>query len=182
MKKLVAVLLVFFIVMGRVSLMAQAKPRLTLDLTKLTAVNVLAGDKVGDPIGGTKLRNVEPFPKTYADLMILIPDMPGVNWAGFDRIIVKIRYFDASGKEMAQADTRAMVTLVYDINGDLRGPSMGPGPNTPLKVLNVGGYSSAISDTGSAMRLTKAPGAILFQNSHVDVKFIEVDEITFYKK
>jgi len=72
--------------------------------------------------------------------------------------------------------------LVYDFNpGDLRGPAMGPGANTPVKEFNVGGFSGIIStDKGIRMRLTKPPKAILFQNNHVGVKFIEVTEITFH--
>jgi hypothetical protein len=166
MKKLVAVLLVFFIVMGSVSLMAQAKPRLTVDLKTLPLI-----------------KNEAAFTKNYDDLLIKFPAWPaGTDFTAFDRIIVKVKYFNANGVEMPQNDTRAMVTLIYDVNGDLRGPDMGPGPNTPLKVLNVGGYSSSISGAGSAMKLAKAPEAILFQNSSVDVKFIEVEEITFFKR
>jgi hypothetical protein len=184
MKKLVAVLLVFFLIMGSVSLMAQAKPRLTLDLSKLTAVNLLPGDKIGDPIGGTILMNDEPFPKNYADLMVLIPEMPGVDWTAFDRVIIKVKFFREKGKsEVAQPkDGLGMVTILYDVNGDIRGGSgEGPGPNNPLKTYNLGGTSSRISTGGSPLRMTKAPGGILIQNSTSDVKFIQLMEVTFFK-
>jgi hypothetical protein len=183
MKKLVAVLLVFFIVMGSVSLMAQAKPRLEVDLKTLTKVSI-ASDKVGDPIrGGNPLRNNEPFSKNYDDLMFLIPAMPNVDWTAFDRVILKVKYFNEAGVEMPQADTRAMATIIYDPKGDLRGGSgEGPGPNNPLKTYNVGGYSTNISGNGAPIKMNKAPGAILLQNSSADVKFIEIEELTFFKR
>jgi hypothetical protein len=164
MKKLAVTLTLFLIVMGSVSLFAQ--DRLTVDLKTLPLT-----------------KNATAFTKNYDDLLITFPAWPAtVNWTSFDRIIVKVKYFDANNREIRQGDTKAMVTLVYDPNGDLRGPDMGAGPNTPLKVFNVGGTSSPISGNGSAIRLTQAPGAILFQNSDANVKFIEVQEITFFKR
>jgi hypothetical protein len=183
MKKLVAVLLVFFIVMGSVSLMAQAKPRLEVDLKQLKVVSVVE-DKIGAPTGQT-VKNGTAFTKNYDDLMILLPEFPAsVKWADFDRVILKVKYFDASGKEMPQADGRAMATIIYDPNGAIRGPAgggEGPGPNNPLKTYNVGGYSTSISGNGARIRMDKAPGALLIQNSSADVKFIEVEELTFFK-
>jgi hypothetical protein len=185
MKKLVAVLLVFFIVMGSVSLMAQDKPTLTLDLKTLKAVNLNAGDKIGDPIPGGALKNTVPFPKNYSDLMILIPAMPNVKWDAFDRVIIKVKYFGEDGKEMKnQKDGMGMVTILYDVNGDIRGGSgEGPGPNNPLKTYNLGGSSSRISTSGgSPLKMDKAPGGILIQNSDAVVKFIELVEVTFFKR
>jgi hypothetical protein len=165
MKKLAVTLVLFLIVMGSVSLFAQ--DRLTVDLKTLPLT-----------------KNSAAFAKNYDDLLIEFPAWPGsVNWANFNRVIVKAKYFDQNNREIRQQDGQAMVTLVYDPKGDLRGPEMGSGPNTPLKVFNVGGGSSSISGTnGTAVRLTQAPGAILFQNSNVNVKFIEVEEITFYRR
>jgi hypothetical protein len=74
-----------------------------------------------------------------------------------------------------------MVSLIYDLKGDIRGPEMGPGKNTPLKEFNVGGVSGSVSsEKGVRITLTQQPGAILFQNSNAGVKFIEVTEITFH--
>ena len=129
-------------------------------------------------------RNAEPFTKRFDDFLIRFPAFPAnINWSNFDRVIVRARYFNAAGNEIRQQDDRAMVVLIYDPAGDIRGPEMGPGPNTPLKQFNIGGGSGSVHrDGGSAIRLDKAPGAILFQNSHADVRFIEVDEITFFKR
>jgi len=151
----------------------------SVDLSKLRAVTLGQGDVVGVPTG-LSVRNRDAFTKNYDDLFILFPsDMPDVT--GYSRVTIRCNYFNADGEEIPQGDTNAMVVLVYDINGDKRGPDMGPGPNTPLKEFNVGGFSGQVSsDRGVRIALKQSPGAILFQNSNTGVKFIEVTEITFH--
>jgi len=166
MKKLVVTLMLFLIVMGSVNLFAQ--DRLTVDLKTLPLT-----------------RNAAAFTKNYDDLFIEFPAWPStINWTAFNRVIIKAKYFDANNKEIRQADGKAMVSLIEDPKGDIRGPGDAvPSPNIPFKTFNLGGSSSAIStNNGSPVRFTKAPGAILFQNADVGVKFIEVEEITFYKR
>jgi len=166
MKKLVVTLMIFLIVMGSVNLFAQ--DRLTVDLNTLPAT-----------------RNAAAFTKNYDDFLIEFPEWPAtINWANFNRVIIKAKYFDANNREIRQADGKAMVSLIEDPKGDIRGPGDAvPSPNIPFKTFNVGGGSSAVStNNGAAVRLTKAPGAILFQNSDAGVRFIEVQEITFYKR
>ncbi|MDR0321960.1 MAG: hypothetical protein LBI28_10685 [Treponema sp.] len=151
-----------------------------VDLNTLTAVKALPGDKVGPPTG-LHVRNADPFTKNYDDLLILFPQFP-VDITQFQRVTVVCKYFGESGTEMAQADTRAMVSFIYDLDGDWRGPAMGAGPNTPLKEMNVGGFSSNIStDRGMRMsKLSRQPAAILFQNSDISVKFIELTALVFH--
>jgi len=151
----------------------------SVDLSRLRVVTLGAGDAVGEPTG-LSVRNSNPFTKNYDDLFILFPsDMPDVT--GYSRITINCKYFNADGGEINQGDSNAMVVLVYDINGDKRGPEMGAGPNTPLKEFNVGGFSGQVSTPrGVRVNLRQNPGAILFQNSNVGVKFIEVTEITFH--
>jgi hypothetical protein len=125
-------------------------------------------------------RNAKAFTKNYDDLLIEFPKFP-VDVTQFKRITINAKYFDAAGKEISQGDSNAMVVLVYDPKGDIRGPEMGPGKNTPLKEFNVGGASGLVSgEKGVRINLSQQPGAILFQNSNVNVKFIEVTEITFH--
>jgi len=160
------IFLALFLIVGAIGLFAQ--DRLTVDLSTLPVT-----------------KNDTPFAKNYDDLLIVFPPWPSnINWANFNRAIIKAKYYDADGKERRQQDGEAMVTLIYDPNGDIRGPEgQGPFANGPLKTYNLGGNSSGISkDAGSAVRFTKAPGAVLFQNSNVNVKFIEVTEITFFKR
>jgi len=153
----------------------------SVDLSKLRVVAMggAGNNTVGEPTGET-VRNKVPFAKNYDDLMILFPsDMPDIT--GYARITIKCKYFNADGEEIPQGDTNAMVSLIYDLTGNIRGPDMGPGPNTPLKEFNVGGFSGMVSsDRGVRVALRQNPSAILFQNSNVNVKFIEVTEITFH--
>jgi hypothetical protein len=143
----------------------------------LSTMQVVALD--GTPLGGT-VKNPEPFTKNYDDLMILFPPID-LDWTEYPRITVTVKYFGADGTEINQGDGNAMVSLIYDITGNIRGPDMGPGPNTPMKEFNIGGYSGTVhKERGSRSRLTKAPQAILFQCSNVNVKYIEVTSIIFH--
>jgi len=157
----------------------------TVDLSKLTQV-------INDPSGyeallrsgnyrtSTALKNPEPFGGIYDNLLFLLPDLPA-SVTGFKRVTINCKYYNAKNEELAQSDTKAMVTLILDPKGDLRGPDMGPGKNTPLKEFNVGGYSGLVStDKGVRVTLPQPPKAILFQNSDASVKFIEVTQIAFH--
>jgi hypothetical protein len=137
------------------------------------------GDVVGPPIGAA-VKNTDPFTKNYDDLLLLFPaDMPDVT--KYQRVTIRCKYFNADGAEIGQGDSNAMVSLIYDLTGDLRGPAMGPGANTPLKEFNVGGFSGQVStDRGMRLTLKQNPAAVLFQNSNVGVKFIEVTEVSFH--
>jgi len=128
------------------------------------------------------VKNAKPFVKKYDDLLITFPQFP-VDVTQYSRITITCKYFDASGTELTQADTRAMVSLIYDLKGDIRGPEMGPGKNTPLKEMNVGGFSGLVDkDRGVRIKITQPLGGILFQNSDDIVKFIELTGIIFHNK
>jgi len=163
-----------------------APKEFVVDLSKLQAVTVVSVDSdgkavIGDPTGET-VRNKEPFTKKWDDLMLLFPEF-SVDFTKYKRVTIRCKYFDANNVEIPQSNEKAMVSLIYDINGDIRGPEMGPGPNTPLKEFNVGGVSGVVSlDGGAGVNLTKAPGAILFQNTSEDVKFIVATEIVFHNR
>jgi hypothetical protein len=72
--------------------------------------------------------------------------------------------------------------MIYDPQGDVRGPSMGPGANTPVKEFNVGGFSGMIhKDRGIRVTFKEAPKQILFQNnSGSQVAFIELTSMVFH--
>ena len=128
--------------------------------------------------------NPQEFTKSWEDLAIVFPPWDeNIDWSYLTRVRIKAKYYWDDMEEIDPSDGLGMVTLVYDVNGDWRGPEMGPGPNTPLKQMNVGGASGTIhTDRGSRMFLDRAPGMILFQNSNVNVSFIEVTEITFFRR
>jgi len=127
------------------------------------------------------VRNAEPLaPSPWQMYFIPFPDFP-VDVTQFQRLTVKAKYFDIDGKEITQSDEKVMVVLIYDPEGDWGGPPLGPGPNTPVKEFNVGGFSGMIStNRGVRIRLNRAPGGILFQNNVAEVRYIEVTEITFH--
>jgi len=136
--------------------------------------------KSGNYKTSTALKNPAPFARKYDNLLFLLPQFP-VDVTKFKRVTINCKYYTAGGEEIGQGDTKAMVTLILDPKGDLRGPDMGPGKNTPVKEFNVGGFSGLVSsDKGVRIALSQPPGAILFQNSDDSVKFIEITEITFH--
>lgn len=152
---------------------------LIVDLNTLTAVSTLQGDKVGNPTG-QHVRNVTPFAKNYDDLLLLFAPFTA-DVSQYQRVTIKCKYFNADNEEIGQGDSNAMVSFIYDLDGDWRGPAMGPGANTPLKEMNVGGFSGLVSgNRGIRVRLSQWPSAVLFQNSNAGVKFIEVTAIVFH--
>ncbi|MCL2600240.1 MAG: hypothetical protein FWD88_03565 [Treponema sp.] len=132
---------------------------------------------------GIQTRNEEAFTQRWDDFFIRFPEFPGVNFTAFSRVTIRVNYFDIDGNQIEHADDLAMVTLIYNPAGDWRGPEDGPGPNTPLKQFNIGGdWGSVHTYRGSIVRLTQAPGGVLFQNSQLRVRYIEVTEITFHNR
>jgi len=126
------------------------------------------------------VKNSTPFPTKYDGVLFLFSDFP-VDVTKYKRITINCKYYNAKGDELEQSDTKAMVVLAYDVNGDLKGPEMGPGKNTPLKEFNVGGFSGLVStDKGIRVNLNKSPGGILFQCSDDIVKFIEITQVTLH--
>jgi len=121
---------------------------------------------------------------TWVDFKILLPEFPGVDFRAFSRVTIRADYFDADGNLIYPDNDLVMVTLVYDPAGDLRGPPDGPGRNTPLKQFNLGGdWGSVHTYRGSLVRLTQAPGAVLFQNTTTRaVAYIEITELTFHNR
>jgi hypothetical protein len=150
----------------------------------------------------TVVMNGEPFERPWADFAIYLPEFPeDINWMGFNRVRVRTRYYYDDFIEFDPANSKVMVSLIYDPEGDWRGPAEGPGPNTPLKAFNLtngrrpgeedfeedeipygsrDGASGISSERGSFVFLEKAPSIILFQNADAEVAYAEVTEITFF--
>jgi len=135
-------------------------------------------------LSGFQTRNQVAFYRQWDDFFITFPDgFPGVDFNDFSRVTIRAVAFDAYGEPLPPGDSMIMVTLIYDMGGDQRGPAEGPGPNTPLKEFNVGGSMGTVhTRRGSRLTLNREPGGILFQNANAIVRYIEVQEITFHNR
>ena len=126
MKKIAILIVLCLIVVGAVA----AQDSFTVDLSKLGEV-----------------RNPEPINSPYGAYTILFPEdtfPANLPWSQYNRIRVVYKYFRGNGNEIRQGNENAFVVLVYDPNGDVAGPPQGPGPNTPVKIFNVGGANGKI--------------------------------------
>jgi len=147
--------------------------QLTLDLSLLPAT-----------------RNAAPLTRQWADFIIdLTPILPeNVDWGFFTRMIVKVNYYDVNGRMIEHDNDLAMLTLVYDLS-KLEVPDFGRGAdpgvnigNAAQKQFNLMGQWSNVHTRGCMVMLTKAPGALVLQNSNPRVAFLEIVEITFYNE
>jgi hypothetical protein len=130
--------------------------------------------------GGAGKKNTTALAKRWDGVLFTFSGIPA-DVTKFNRVTVNAKYFAANGDEIAQGDGKAMCVLIYDLNGDLKGPEMGPGKNTPVKEFNVGGFSGLVStDKGVRVTLNQAPGGILVQAADASVKFIELTQVTFH--
>jgi hypothetical protein len=166
-----------------------------LAIIALVATSVWAGpkaDKGGS--GGAEpfivdlstlslVKNEAAFTKGYDDLLIELPksSLPS-DFSKYTRLTITAIYFNAAGDELPQADSMCMASMIYDVTGDLRGPSMGPGANTPVKEFNVGGFSGLIhKDKGIRVTFKEAPQAVLLQNNGGSpVAFIQLTGLIFH--
>jgi len=132
---------------------------------------------------GLQTRNAAPLGGQWADFLIRFPDeIHDIDFRAFSRVTIRANAFNADGEPL-QGDDLMMVTVIYDMAGDIRGPEGGPGPNTPLKEFNVGGSMGTVhTRRGTPLRLNRAPEGVLFQNSNAIVRYIEVVEITFHNR
>jgi uncharacterized membrane protein len=169
MKKLVATLIVFFVVMGTVNLMAQN--RITLDLDKNLSAKITT-----------------PFTRNYDVFGITFKDLPtNIDWTQFNRVVVKVQCKRASGRAITDDYGNAVCSIFYEGNpdnwDDPAKPVFYEGANVPIKADNIGskGPAPISTDRGTPIKLTKAPGGIMIQNTSDTVVLIEVLEITFFK-
>jgi len=162
-----------------------------VDISKLSTLKIPSGGNA-EGARGANVRipgviNQDPITKAWGDVLIFLPkeSLPS-DFSKYTRMTATCKYYEAKdgakGDEIAQGDSNAMVVLIYDVNGDLRGPAMGPGPNTPVKEMNVGGFSGLVQkDRGIRVTFREAPQAIMFQNnSGSKVAFIELTSLVFH--
>jgi len=151
---------------------------------ELTKMDILTVDLSALPY----TKNTAPLTRQWADVIFdfegVLPD--DIDWGNFNRLIVKINYFDANNRLIAHDNDLAMLTLVYDLS-QLENPVLGRGAdpginigNAAQKQFNLMGEWSNVHTRGCMIALLRKPGALVLQNSNARVAFIEVTEITFY--
>jgi hypothetical protein len=159
-----------------------------VDLSKLSTLKVESGSDAvvtlkGDYTTLPGVKNEAPLTKAWGDVLIILPEsvLPS-NLSKYTKLTITAKYYNSEGKEIKQQDQQCMVSLIYDLKGNIRGPEMGTGPNTPVKEFNVGGNSGLIhKDKGIKIKFTKAPQAVLFQNvAGTNVAFIEMTGMIFH--
>ena len=152
-----------------------------VDLSKLQQVQVINQDNstIGGPI--PTLRNPTAFTRNWQGMLITFPE-DLFDISKYSRVTVNLRFFNANREELAPRDSMAMLVFVYNVAGDWHGPSMGPGPNTPVKEMNVMGFSGLINtDRGVRHNMNRVPGAIFIQKAQdPNVAFIELSRIVFH--
>jgi hypothetical protein len=159
-----------------------------VDLSKLTTLQIKSGDSAEPTLKGNYAtlpgtKNKEPLTKAWGDVLIFLPkDALPSDFSKYTRFTLTCKYFDAGGAEIEQSDSNCIVSMIYDLKGDIRGPAQGPGANTPVKEFNVGGFSGLIhKDRGIRVSFKQAPEAVLFQNnSGSKVAFIEMTSMVFH--
>jgi hypothetical protein len=189
MKKLVVMLLAALLIVGLSGCASSGKKAgdappvqpYSVDLSTLTMVKVV-NNKVDPTPTDDTVKNSVPLTGLWADVMMLFAPFPDdIDWTSFSRVTIRATGYNADGTAIPPGSGGIMVSLIYDINGDIRGPDMGPGRNTPLKAFSLGGPTGTVhTPKGSPVRLTQAPQAILFQNSIMGIAFIEVTGIIFH--
>jgi len=128
----------------------------------------------------TNTRNNKLFTKSFDDFLILLPDI-SLHVQDTSRVTITAKCYGKNGVLLPPTDSQIMVTLIYDPKGDIKGPSMLPGPNTPVKEFNLGGFSGMIhKDRGVRVDLIQAPKAILFNNTWSEVAYIELTGLIFH--
>jgi hypothetical protein len=144
----------------------------------------------GLPVKSDKITPAKRGGPGYGFYKIVFPagtfpaDLP---WAKYNRIRVVFKYYKSDGTEIPQGNDKAMVVLLYDPDGKYEENDNGAGPNTPVKIFNVGGANGDVkvssADGAFIKPLTKAPGAILLQRQgSSSVAAIELVELTFFIK
>jgi hypothetical protein len=183
MKKLVLLLAVFlaatafaFAGGGAQKSAATGAPPYIVDLSTLTIIPEL-NDKINPDAAFQGYKNKEPLQRRWRWFVATFKDLPD-NITEYQRVCVKIKYYDADGNEMPGADSSAQVSMFYDLNADLHTDG---NSNLAFKEMNVGGFSGLLDkDRGVRVRLKAPPAGIVLQAAQAEPKFIEIVAIVFH--
>jgi len=159
-----------------------------VDLSKLSILKVESGGDAEKILKGNYstlpgVKNEAPLTKAWSDVLIILPEsaLPS-DLSKYTRLTITAKYYDAAGTEIKQQNKQCMVSVIYDLKGNIRGPAENPGPNTPVKVFDVGGSEGRIHrDEGIKVTFKKTPQAVLLQNADKSkVAFIEMTSMVFH--
>ncbi|MCL2801273.1 MAG: hypothetical protein FWD28_05905 [Treponema sp.] len=180
-KGLLAILVVFVLVGGCASVPLIKMDEFIVDLSLLAAV-----------------RNAQPCATAvYADVIMidLTPALPdNIDYGHFNRMLIKLDFFDINGRPVRHDNDTAMISLYYDLSlwgqNDAAGKELfdrggDPGPNVgnqAQKQFNVMGTWGNVHTMGCMIMLTKRPQGLLIQTAGQPrgVRFIELKQLIFY--
>jgi len=130
---------------------------------------------------GNVLRNPNALTRSWEDVLWILPDN-FVDVSKYTRITVTANFYNAAGEKLNPRDSMAMITFIYDLAGDWRGPGSGPGRNTPIKEFNLMGFSGMIhKDRGSRHGMNQAPKGLLIQRAQdASLAFVELVSVVFH--
>jgi len=160
-----------------------------VDLSKLSAIVSKPTDQMENLLASgnfqtqPELRNKNAFTKNWEDFYIILPpDALPKDMSKYTRLTLTCKFFDKSGAPLEPADSMVQVVFIYDPKGDLRGPAMDAGPNTPVKAQNVMGFSGMINkDRGIRVTFKQPPQGILFQKAQDQtIGFVELTSVVFH--
>jgi len=161
---------------------------LKVDLLKLSTLKTDSDGNASTALRGnyqklSGVKNETPLTKSMSDVLIFLPrEALPADLSKYKRLTITCKYYDAAGREIPQGDAQVILTMVYYLNSDIRGPSNGPGTNTPVKEFNVGGPSGTINtDKGVSVNFkSQPPEAVIFQNVNPNIAFIEMTSMVFH--
>jgi len=123
-------------------------------------------------------KNAKVFSKEYDDLLIPLPEFSDVDFTKYRRVTVQVKFFNRNNVEVDPSwNANAMVSLVY--NKDVEDKDLRSGPNVPFKTVNLG-MEKISTEEGAVIILSKAPAAILLQNSSIDIGYVQLTALIFH--
>lgn len=138
-------------------------------------------------------RNATAFTKQYDDFFIPLPEV-SEDLTRYRNVIIRAKSFDADGNLITRGHNKAMATILVDsslvaTNMDAPAIRQDGHSNHIWKGFNISNRdnlpgSDAVSSNRGAPAMIRGkanPTGILLQNLNADVKFIEIEEITFLR-
>lgn len=159
-----------------------------VDLSKLSTLKIESNSDAEKTLKSNystlpTVKNEAPLTKPWGDVLFFLPEsaLPS-DLLKYTRLTITAKYYDAAGVEIRQQNKQCMVSMIYDLKSNIRGPEDKPGFNTPVKTFDLGGTDGRIhKDEGIKITFKRAPQAVLFQRQDKSkVAFIEMTSMVFH--